>query len=765
MNLQIHKIKIDRYLGKSEKQPLIVDVQNYEDLSKLITEYTVGNNRVISASKYSHNDELPNIDSLLNDILQSDQPVFLTGLSTFLKLQGKDEFDRIMNEIINVSAKEHIIIFTYQCENYLSSFSDPRLLRRIDIIPGDKQQIPKIILVNSELFIPNNSKKFNGIQNFADAVEKNNDNEIYIVTSKSRKKYSTSLLPVSVLCKSYDAISEKDPLTLNILEKIGNDDQWNYALGLFKKHNKWYDIIDSELTDHRSLERIIFDFQNMNPNKQWLYFVALKLCDINSNSYIGNFIVKSNSLNDFIHNIYAYILNIDVKNKKFWDFYFERKEILKNLNDFASELNDYCNLVFGKEKDAICYLTDNTQKEREVIFKYLDMYGADVNRDKLLDILSNVYPDIYEYLQPYNFDNQLLNNYFQQYKYQKVINKVFPDFVKTVEEQAKKREYNYILSPRASYIEKLDKKDCQLYFIDALGVEYLGYILEECHKLKLMANVTVCRAELPSITSKNTGFVDEFKDYYSLKDIDQIKHHGKYGYDYYHNSKLPVYLIKELEIIKVQLEKIRNSLKSGEIHRVFIISDHGASRLSVLYDTENIWQMSKNGEHSGRCCLKGDIDEQPNFAADADDFWALANYDRFKGGRKANVEVHGGATLEEICVPIIELTYKDEGLKIYLMSADSASVDYNKVPEIKVSFKKKAELKIFATSEISDVKIIVNNKCYSVQDIGNNFYSVKMPDIKKAGTYFADIYSEDNKIAENMQFIIVKEGHIERDLL
>ena len=34
-------------------------------------------------------------------------------------------------------------------------------------------------------------------------------------------------------------------------------------------------------------------------------------------------------------------------------------------------------------------------------------------------------------------------------------------------------------------------------------------------------------------------------------------------------------------------------------------------------------------------------------ATDAEDFWALANYDRFKGSRKANVEVHGGATLEK----------------------------------------------------------------------------------------------------------------------
>ena len=49
-------------------------------------------------------------------------------------------------------------------------------------------------------------------------------------------------------------------------------------------------------------------------------------------------------------------------------------------------------------------------------------------------------------------------------------------------------------------------------------------------------------------------------------------------------------------------------------------------------------------------------------------FAILANYDRFKGGRPANVEVHGGATLEETVVPIIELTLKPEKTDIYFVS-------------------------------------------------------------------------------------------------
>lgn len=93
---------------------------------------------------------------------------------------------------------------------------------------------------------------------------------------------------------------------------------------------------------------------------------------------------------------------------------------------------------------------------------------------------------------PFRFKNELLDTYFQDYKYQKIINKLLPEFYEVVLEQAVKRGYNLILEPRSSKIEKLKTKNALLYFMDAMGVEYLGYILEECqgtgtvHKSKCM---------------------------------------------------------------------------------------------------------------------------------------------------------------------------------------------------------------------------------------------------------------------------------------
>jgi hypothetical protein len=129
-----------------------------------------------------------------------------------------------------------------------------------------------------------------------------------------------------------------------------------------------------------------------------------------------------------------------------------------------------------------------------------------------MEIMERIYPALYRYMLPYRFSNVLLDQYFQDYKYQKVINKVLPEFEAQVEEQAEKREYNYILDPRSSVIERLNREDAQLYFIDAMGVEYLGYIVSVCRELNLITNITVCASELPSITSLNKEFIELFSD-------------------------------------------------------------------------------------------------------------------------------------------------------------------------------------------------------------------------------------------------------------
>lgn len=100
----------------------------------------------------------------------------------------------------------------------------------------------------------------------------------------------------------------------------------------------------------------------------------------------------------------------------------------------------------------------------------------------------------------------------------------------------------------------------------------------------------------------------------------------------------------------------------------------------MISHRENMWGSESNAQHSGRCCPVSEIDEKPACAIEENGFWVLANYDRFKGSRKANVEVHGGATLEEVVVPIIEISYSPNEIEIQLLDKNIKFSRRKKMP-------------------------------------------------------------------------------------
>lgn len=60
------------------------------------------------------------------------------------------------------------------------------------------------------------------------------------------------------------------------------------------------------------------------------------------------------------------------------------------------------------------------------------------------------------------------------------------------------------------------------------------------------------------------------------------------------------------------------------------------------------------------------------FAIDEEDrgYIVLADYGRFKGSRASNVEVHGGASLEEVIVPIITFLLMIAALLLQLLNGE-----------------------------------------------------------------------------------------------
>ncbi len=389
-----------------------------------------------------------------------------------------------------------------------------------------------------------------------------------------------------------------------------------------------------------------------------------------ADSYLKYVFSISKTYEDYQRNLFFALLEIKDE-KTFNEFYAKRKAAVKNISaQFVSEylvrLKDFSN--------AVKYLTDNTAAERYA------MIQAVQGKEKILEILKKNFPALEDYLADYNFDDAEITEYFRQYKKIKVCNVDDENFKNQVQKFSIERPYNKFKT-RREILESADQ-NAKLYWLDALGVEFLSYIEARAKFLGLFVKIKVARADLPTLTSQNKNFYEEWRGekFDKNSQLDDLKH-SQENFDAAGKCSAPIYIDNELQIIDAALEEIKISLTQNDTEKIILTSDHGASRLAVMYGREINYRMITGGEHSGRCCPVNEIDEKPPCATEENGYWVLANYERFSGGRLSSIEVHGGATLEEILVPVIEISLLGAKIKTKNFSKEKISAPLKKVDE------------------------------------------------------------------------------------
>ncbi len=750
--------KIESYLARATDHPLIIDSQNRNDLQSIKSRFKLGNNQFISIDCFTTPEGAIRKEDVLRKIRDSGSNLFITGLAPTYMLYGMEELRSILDEFIHHETGKHVVILTYQCRAYFDR-SDPRVKKRYCIVDGDSDQFPKIVFIRGSIDIGN---VFDGLNHMEEVVEINYAPSCYIKTTKTAEDFETSVYRISELNSAYPLLAPTFPEKSGIEETFGTPEQWNYAYQQFQKTKTWEFTFDSKFGDHDQLLEHLQSLHDFSDDESWLLLLGLKIYCA-STGYLANAVQASSSISELIEHLYTDILKIEPTSPDYIISYQTRKRIVGKISDDVA-LRVFCDQLLTDQYESIYYLTDNTIFEKERIFQIIDANKESLDEENLINILKLVYPDLGHYLSPYSFRSGFLTSYFTQYKFLKVTNKITENFYNMVNDQSIKHEFFKLLDTRASIIDSIDKHSTQLFFIDALGVEYISLILEECKRLGMSANVHIGRCELPSITSRNKEFLNQFResDIVSPKELDEMKHHGHLDQNYQH-TKLPIHLIDEIEIVKKYLEDIKTTLSRGKYKKVIIASDHGASRLAVINEHESLIQMQTKGIHSGRCCPKTEIDNKPDDVVDAEDFWAIANYDRFKGSRKADVEVHGGATLEEVSVPIIELELSSSKVALRIKS-DEQGIQTT-TPVIQVSFRKKASFILISSSELENPYVSIGGQIYDAALIKDRTYRVVVPDLKKEGVYSVDVYSSGSKIAESLSIRIEKESGGERELL
>ncbi len=763
--------EINAYCGGSPwGYSFFIDVENYNDFQTILQRLEAdASKRCVYISQFINTNGLPSVIDAMQSVTGIGSYV-LIGISQALMLQSEEALNNCVGELIEMSISGHVIVLLSHCKKILSQYlqKDIRIDRRVAFVKGNVSPLPQINLV-SDIATCIGFKPLNEIKGLLTYMEHMNDDnlaahpELTVLTHFNPVIFRQSMYMVHTGKGAYDAIYMNYPdLRLSDVTN-GTAEQWEWLLSEIKDKPTFAAYICDKFGNTTNLIAKLSDaIQSNNKNILWSLWLGMKMFGCGNNSYISRILSKESTAELFIEEIYNELLNIKYDDSAFNILYNEREKIIEELPEDLTLIDQYCDQIGKYEKDAVWYLTPDSEREKYELVKCFAIYDYDAEEIHL--ILDHGFEDLSLYMNQFIFDSintklpdsdvgfrEELNEYFKNYKIQKLTNRIYDEFLIYVNQEAEKRQF-MLLQPRSSIVSKIDKEKTGFFFFDALGVEFLAFIQSKCEKYGLICEIQIGHCELPSITSENKEFELTCKGIKKISDLDDLKHHSS-DYDYT-KCKYPIHIFKELEIIDKELRKIQSQLSQGIIERAVILSDHGASRLAVLYGKEisSSIELDESGEHSGRCC-KTDIDPKLPQATYENGYAVLANYERFKGGRRANVEVHGGASLEEVLIPIITLTR---------MPTDIAYCFVD--PVIIFQTDKPSKITLFCNIPMKQPRIQVNGIFYNgVFTVDNKHAVFTMPELKRTNTYDANIYEGDKNVGVTLSFKLERKTKI-RDL-
>ena len=653
------------------------------------------------------------------------------------RIEGNDKINEILTEFLAFNlGSAHVAFLLRGVSLNLKTIckNDPRLENR-QVEFDDKSGSNITFCFSSiELGLYEN----NGLKSLLCMLEKDLTTEVKVNT---QLEFPESIYSIKIFKDPHKAICNMSK-GFDISSKYGSDENWEQ---LYKEMSEAGDI-DQTFSKHEysyNLDDFYKRINNGVPFVAWLYYIYLlygrkKL----RNYYLKTVLDNSDGIESFKTNVLDYIISVSHKNADFEKLYLDRKKIVKQYPE--SDVAVFVSNNRINPEESVYKLTDNTLVEKKEII-------ADIAQHGMPNDIEKIYPELALYLKKYYFKDDalsdLLTEYFDEYKKQKVLNKLDDEFLREVDELAKGRVYNR-LRTRNELVDSSYSDDAYLLWIDALGVEYLSFIEETAKKKGLSVSIKIGRAELPTITSINKSFYENWKsdNKRKIEELDELKHKEKGGYKYGPSNLYAIHLAEELQIISNAIDEAATDLGLRRYDNYIITGDHGASRLAVLRNKKEKYETETQGKHSGRCCMAFEDYDLP-FATEENGFIVLADYGRFLGSRAANVEVHGGASLEEVLVPVISLRLKDNSIQVKMV--DNV---------VKADRKDGISFTIYI-NKLVNKKVSINYKgtFYKCDSIDDNHYRVDIPDIKQAGKVKLDVFLDDN-LTSHLEFDVTSKS-------
>ena len=396
---------------------------------------------------------------------------------------------------------------------------------------------------------------------------------------------------------------------------------------------------------------------------------------------------------------------------------------------------------FFKELDAVPIYENRlafmTGLHRDEHIYLLRMVGkwmrADYTQVMSCEKLKTIYPELYYYLRDKEpeFDDEI-KLYMERYKSYKLANTLPMDeasYFNGIQTDAYDMRYS-LLS------DSIDS-DTAILWIDALGIEWLPLlrwsIIQHCDVT--IKTIAIGQANLPTETKFNEQWNHMEVPCEKLDKLDKLAHKGVVDEPDYYSC-----IEEQLSFVSSAYKKIAKMMETH--HRVIVTGDHGTSRLAARFfhkrdgvDVDPDVKVYSHGRYSDRKSGGQALSDNVRSvkAIDGKQYAVFANYDHFTkqgfaaGGDDDNAiygEVHGGASPEEMLVPIIVL---DSNKKIKL------TAEWEKTT-VKIS-KKRARFCMIFNQSVSSLQVkIAGIDGEANPDEDNRRWIIEFPGIKP-GTY------------------------------
>lgn len=561
--------------------------------------------------------------------------------------------------------------------------------------------------------------------------------------SSSSGDYSLSIVtdPFTYICSSLKDSNAK------MVKELGTPEQWEALIPYVAASNGTLECLltsSLNMVEFNSYQ-VLGTWSTLDLWKKWLFCLWYILGLNQQSDYISYAMSQADAHSMVIPAIESAIINCS-ENPNFDEWLIQRKQALDALgiSEFSQSFWDkYDALPDARIKIKI--LTGKTHKERTKIIELLSQALSDGKQlSEFKTILKEKYADLVLYLAEPKYLEPELAEYFSQYKFNKIANRFDLTFSNTA---GGFNLFEYKTRGQILYHMK-GSGDAYYIWIDGMGLEWTDMLIAKVeHINSALANpsVDVGTAVLPTVTSVNMSKADpdtiSEKKFDALDALSHIK--DKSDCNYYS------IIASQFEMIDTIAELICCAAENYSDKDIVITADHGMSRMAALgfHKTDGIDAPSAAiVQNHGRYCEMPAGSNMPLITntVKGENAIAYKTHNHFTISGNAPGEIHGGASPEEVLVPIIRFRKLGKKQKKIEISSSYSLVS----PDIYLDNSGNAILYIKTQGLVQSVTVEINGSQLQAKKDGIENWIVAIPGLildqnYSVRCYLNSIYSNE----------------------